>query len=63
MKILLLNILPYQNTDKKIMIYFLNMPYVVCYHLAIFELKTLLVYEETKKTNFVKGKLENLQLF
>jgi hypothetical protein len=31
------------------MIYFLNMPYVVCYHLENFELKTPLLHEETKK--------------
>jgi hypothetical protein len=34
---------------------FFNMPYVVCYHLAKFELKTPLVHRATKKTNYVKG--------
>jgi hypothetical protein len=37
------------------MIYFLNMPYVVCYHLEDFELETPLLHEETKKNiNCVK---------
>jgi hypothetical protein len=31
------------------------MPYVVCNHLAKFELKFPLVHGETKKTNYAKG--------
>jgi hypothetical protein len=34
---------------------FFNTPYVVCYHLAQFGVKTPLVHEETKKINYVKG--------
>jgi hypothetical protein len=37
------------------MIYFFDIPYVVFYHLAKFELKSTLVHGEIKKTNCVKG--------
>ena len=46
--------LPYQNNDEHFMIYFFNMPRVVGYHPAKFQLKTSLVYGEIKKTNCVK---------
>jgi hypothetical protein len=39
----------YQTSDKKFMIYIFNIPYVVCYHLANFELKSPLVHGEIKK--------------
>jgi hypothetical protein len=35
-----LNVLPYQNTEK-FMIYFSNIPFVVCHKLAKFELKKI----------------------
>jgi hypothetical protein len=37
------------------MIYYFNIPYVVFYHLAKFELKNSLVHGEIKKKNYVKG--------
>jgi hypothetical protein len=50
---LLLNIIPYQNGDKKSW-YIFNVTYFVCYYLVKFELKTPLVHGETKKTNYAK---------
>jgi hypothetical protein len=44
-----------QNNDEKFMIYFFNMPYVVLYDFAKFELKSAFVYREIKMTNCVKG--------
>jgi hypothetical protein len=52
---LLLNILPYQNSDEKFMIYIYNISYVVFYKIAKFELKTSHEHGETIKTNSVKG--------
>jgi hypothetical protein len=55
---LLLNILPYQNSDEKFMIYSFKISYIVCYELTKFELKTSLVNGEIKKYKIVlKGKL------
>jgi hypothetical protein len=52
---LLLNILAYQNNDKRIMLYFSNLGYDVYYHLAKFEPNTTLVYGEIKKKNYIRG--------
>ena len=51
----MLNILTYHNNDKKIMIYFSNMCYVVYYHLIKFQLKTPPIHGEMKKINYVRG--------
>ena len=50
----LLNILTYQNNDKKIKIYFSNMCYVVYYYFVEFQLKTPSMYGKMKKTNFIR---------
>jgi hypothetical protein len=42
------------------MIYFFNISYVVCYHIAKFELKTPLVYEETKKQIVLRCKFNRM---
>ena len=52
---LLLNILIYQNNNKKIMMYFSNMCYDVYYHVVKFQLKTLPMIGENKKTNCIRG--------
>ena len=52
----LLNILTYQNNDKN-KIYFSNMRYVVYYYFVEFQLKTPSMYREMKKTNFIRGNL------
>ena len=52
---LLLNILTYQNNDKKNMIYFSNMCYGEYYHVVKFKLKTPPIHGEMKKTNYSSG--------
>ena len=52
---LLLNILTYPNNDKKNMIYFSNMCYGVYYYVVKFQLKTPLMHEEIKRTNYSRG--------
>ena len=54
---LLLNILNYQNNDKKIMIYFSNMRYVI---LQNFNLKLHLCLEKIKKTIILEGNLNQI---
>ena len=51
---LLLNILTYQNIDKKIMIYFSNMSYGVYYYVIKFQLKTPPMLGEMKRTNYIR---------
>ena len=50
---LLLNILTYQNNNKKYDVFF-NMCYDVYYHTVKFQLKTPLMHEEMEKINFIR---------
>ena len=52
---LLLNILTYQNIDKKFMMYFSKMCYDLYYHLIKVQFKTLPMHEEIKKINCITG--------
>ena len=54
----LLNILTYQNNDKKLLCIFSNMCYDVYYHLVKFQLKTPPMHGEMKKTNCIRGQFE-----
>jgi hypothetical protein len=52
---LLLNFLKYQNSGKKLKIYFSNITYDVLYHINKVDIKTQLIRGKTKITNHLKG--------
>ena len=54
---ILLNILTYQDNNKKIMIYFSNMCYDVYNHHVKFQLRNPSMHEEMKSTNCNRGSL------
>ena len=59
---ILLNIITYQDNDKKIMIYFSKMCYDVHNHHVKFQLRTPSMHEEMKSTNYIKGYFEQMSI-